>query len=520
NVNLDSSLTTYPAAFDTDNIISVAAIDPWGKKAGFSNYGVRTVDLGAPGVEILSTAPSSPTSGYDSEDMYLSISGTSMATPHVAGALALLHAVNPNLSIHQQKQLLLASAVPNENLVGRTLTGRELNVGRLIANSGRRVLLLGVDIDDDDIGASHGNNDGIVNPGETIEFRLRLVNTSEEALSRLSIQMGVGTSPESITILKDTVTIQNIQPSSTFTTTESFVVRVDPNSPTPLHKSLLFAFAEQSFPQWIDEESLDVYRTAVVRGRVSLDGKPYSHVAVDYSGFQSGTIQTDTNGDFKLSLIEGEYVFKAHKNAYNESAPLQIQVGSDTPSVDFAYSVVAQGKITDFITEGPVSSAVLRLSGSHLGTFSASGDGNYQVILPQGEGIAAALWAAKPGSYYPSSPQQVEWSSGAPVVADFVLTPGGYRIRHLETSGNLNRATPVDVNNHGVVVGIEQVVRENGEVQFVAAQWDADSTLHYFPWPTPGTGHTGAYGINDQGEVVGQINDFSAQPKPFYSSTN
>jgi subtilisin family serine protease len=82
---------SYPAAYDLDNIISVAASDRNDAKASFSNYGAISVDLAAPGVDILSTFPTQATTLMISRGFspsYGTISGTSMATPHVAGVAA------------------------------------------------------------------------------------------------------------------------------------------------------------------------------------------------------------------------------------------------------------------------------------------------------------------------------------------------------------------------------------------------------------------------------------------------
>jgi subtilisin family serine protease len=97
----------YPSNYDLPNIISVAATDHNDNKASFSNYGLVTVDIGAPGVNILSTQPGG---------LYRLLSGTSMATPHVAGAAALVKSVFPGIPAAQLKTALMTSATPNTAL--------------------------------------------------------------------------------------------------------------------------------------------------------------------------------------------------------------------------------------------------------------------------------------------------------------------------------------------------------------------------------------------------------------------
>jgi|GEM_PF-2205218 len=108
----------YPSSYDLDNIISVAATDHDDELAYFSNYGPETVDLAAPGDEIYSTVPW----GYEAW------SGTSMATPHVAGAAALIWAHNPNLTADQVKQYLLTTVDPIESMQGLVVSNGRLNL--------------------------------------------------------------------------------------------------------------------------------------------------------------------------------------------------------------------------------------------------------------------------------------------------------------------------------------------------------------------------------------------------------
>lgn len=107
----------YPSSYPLANIVAVAATDSSDEKAWFSNYGKRTVHLGAPGVDILSTVL-----GRDYEEM----SGTSMATPFTAGLAGMIKANNPSLNYIQVKNLLMAGGTPVESLEGVTVSGRRI----------------------------------------------------------------------------------------------------------------------------------------------------------------------------------------------------------------------------------------------------------------------------------------------------------------------------------------------------------------------------------------------------------
>ena len=111
---------SYPSNYNLPNVIAVAAIDKNGALASFSQYGATTVDIGAPGVGIFSTT---------AYNLYESYNGTSMATPHVTGAVALYASVNTGRTAAQIKAAILSSAVPTDSLAGKTVTG-----GRLDAN--------------------------------------------------------------------------------------------------------------------------------------------------------------------------------------------------------------------------------------------------------------------------------------------------------------------------------------------------------------------------------------------------
>ena len=108
----------YPSNYEGDHIVAVAATDHKDGIARFSQWGKKNVDLGAPGVDILSTVPG----GYDT------YSGTSMATPHVAGAATLIASAVPDISNADLRAALLGGTEKTDALTGKVVTDGRLNV--------------------------------------------------------------------------------------------------------------------------------------------------------------------------------------------------------------------------------------------------------------------------------------------------------------------------------------------------------------------------------------------------------
>ncbi len=124
NATTNSDVTAiYPPCYPNANVISIASITSTGTLSSFSNYGLTTVDLGAPGSAIYSTIPAK-NGGFS----YASYSGTSMACPHVTGAVALYASTHPGASVATIKAALMGSAVPTSSLAGKCVTGGRLNV--------------------------------------------------------------------------------------------------------------------------------------------------------------------------------------------------------------------------------------------------------------------------------------------------------------------------------------------------------------------------------------------------------
>lgn len=110
----------YPSQLtkDLDNVISVANTTSSDELNEKSHYGATSVDIAAPGTVIYSTIPTSS---------YGTMSGTSMATPMVASAVAVMRAVNPNISAKEIKETLCSSSDKLSALTGKVISGGRLN---------------------------------------------------------------------------------------------------------------------------------------------------------------------------------------------------------------------------------------------------------------------------------------------------------------------------------------------------------------------------------------------------------
>ena len=124
NRSLDLDRTPeYPAAYDLDNLVTVAAVNSSGLLASFSNYGAIGVDIAAPGTNILSTVSAGSDYVYDDNGFYTFMNGTSMAAPFVSGIAALQLAVVPDLTAAKTRMILLRSARPMASLTGKMVSG-------------------------------------------------------------------------------------------------------------------------------------------------------------------------------------------------------------------------------------------------------------------------------------------------------------------------------------------------------------------------------------------------------------
>jgi subtilisin family serine protease len=174
----------YPAAYNLDNLIAVAATDNNDARASFSNYGASSVDLGAPGVNVLSTY-------FGSQYAYLS--GTSMATPHVAGGVALVYALNPAFTYLQVRSQILSTVRHVASMSGVTASGGVLDLAAAIgAPSGNTPPTVAISSPAN--GASFLQGSSITFTGSATDVQDGNLGASLVWTSSLMGQIGTGTS--------------------------------------------------------------------------------------------------------------------------------------------------------------------------------------------------------------------------------------------------------------------------------------------------------------------------------------
>jgi subtilisin family serine protease len=370
------AVTAYPAGYNLPNIISVAAMDHNDGLASFSNYGAENVDLGAPGVSILSCSASWDTATTNATtDEYESMSGTSMASPHVAGIMGLLASQAPDAPWDTLVQALFEGVRPDPNLEGvvryaghanayeslRILRPFWLSVNPSFAaipdggtatnevtfNSGKHLSAGSYDANIVVVNGSHstnvpvaltvlaaprpavgevlvlgGDGDGIAEPNETVQLQIALTNEgSAFVLSPTGMLSSAGA-----TVTSGEAAWNSLQIGGSSVPTVSPEVQFGAvvASPVPFALTVGDNPASGRGP-WDLTFNLDVVAANSVSGSVrNTSGTTLSGVPIEYWGAAAGTGVTDvagtfwihglpTNGTVKVRALPDSYAKSAHQ---------------------------------------------------------------------------------------------------------------------------------------------------------------------------------------------------------------
>ena len=191
----------YPAAYSATNIITVAASDQDDKLASFSNYGKKTVEVAAPGTNILSTYP---------ENKYAYLQGTSMATPNVSGTIALLASENPDSSVDERIEAIVKNVDTKSALTDKVSSNGRVNTYNAVKS---------LDNGSDENKPPKANDDSAATPYETKITIDVLKNDSDDDGDRLTLKSVTKPSNGEATINVDKV---DYMPRSGFSGTDTF----------------------------------------------------------------------------------------------------------------------------------------------------------------------------------------------------------------------------------------------------------------------------------------------------------
>ncbi len=221
-----SAVVSVGSTTSTDNLSGFSSKGPvtWQNVAPFNDYeyspgmGLIRPDVTAPGSDVLSLLHSNNT-GYTTK------SGTSMATPAVAGVMALMLSKNPNLTPEEISQILEESAI--EMTSGKSNTFGSGRVDALAAVNATPYM--GIRYVDHEVDDSEGNDNGNINPGELIKLNITLENPTEEGIDDVMVELSFD-SPY-LTMIDSTASFGDFEAGEIKTLEEAFSFEVAHNIP-------------------------------------------------------------------------------------------------------------------------------------------------------------------------------------------------------------------------------------------------------------------------------------------------
>lgn len=491
----------FPAAYNSPNIISVAAVDAYDGLASFSNYGVSAVDLAAPGVLILSTLPG---------NAYGNLSGTSMATPHVSGALVLLRSLLPGRSHHEYKRLLLDGAVRIPALEGKVKSGGRLNVARALQIADMPLIDSALVVTDSPPNGLIGNGDGSANPGETIRLDLSLRNTTTLQYQGVHAHLLLASPMEGIEIVGNESSFGTIQPGATAVAANGFLVKLAPTLSAPVQVHLTAVVSDEELQMNSVPLTFWVTEAAGIRGQVTLDGAPFEGATVMVNGPLSLARITDAGGRYNFSGLNGRYSMSVKTGSLGSTLPVRATIPLATESIDFTLVTAMSGTITDSYTDAPIAGALVEMrdfAGQTIEYQKTDSSGRYRLVVDR-ETVTTffSLNVKKPGFYF--SAEKRIFASDYGRVTDMALVPGNLSISPIKEFSVFTAPTVKQMNSAGDMVGELRIIGADGassDRAFLLKQngilVDIASSLESLY--NEKSIYSSAFDINENGTIVG-----------------
>jgi uncharacterized repeat protein (TIGR01451 family) len=388
----------YPSSYNTANMISVAATDNRDALAYFSNYGLTSVHLGAPGLNVLSCYPGGS---------YTTLSGTSMAAPHVAGVAGLVLAKTPALTTAQVKSAILDNTDPISSLSGKTITGGRLNAAKAVgAPLGPDFSIL-VNPVSRTAGQGTSTTYGItITPSNGFggSVSLAVSGLPSGAAGTFSLNPTTTTTNLSITTLSSTptgtysLTITGTSGALTHSTTATLVMVVKPpTTACPSFSSPLSSY-------------IGAYPSTIATADFNRDGRPdivvalTSNTVMILTGQSNGGFQTGPSygaGTAIVALATGDFngdgkVDVAAANAISNTVSVLLGNGDNTlqPAVTYGtgsnpFSLAA----ADFNGDGKVDLAAANNGSNTVSILRGNGDGTFQAAVGYSAG-SGPFWVS------------------------------------------------------------------------------------------------------------------------------